>query len=228
MDVAAIEVGRDFRKAIDESVSGCGVLLAMIGPGWLNATNESGERRLNDPNDFVRMEIASALKRDIAVIPVLVRGAKMPRDNQLPDDLRDLAYRNCVELTHARWKSDVHLLIGALRTLLRESGEVRPTDAFAANERISAGSDVRASTLGAPPPFSQSGSMVGAPSSHRIGPDALDGITRELARYIGPIAEIVVKRAAKRCASIAELRRLVAEEIESSAERTRFLEAGGG
>lgn len=105
MDVAAIEAGRDFRKAIDESIATCGVLLAIIGIGWLDGKNDAGLRRLDDPNDFVRMEIASALKRDIPVVPVLVRGARMPRADQLPEDVRELAYRNAVELTHVRWKS---------------------------------------------------------------------------------------------------------------------------
>lgn len=114
MDVTAIEAGRDFRKAIDESVATCGVLLAIIGSNWVDAKNEAGGRRLEDAADFVRLETASALKRDIPVIPVLVRGARMPRPNQLPDDLKDLAYRNGVELTHARWGSDLQLLIKAL------------------------------------------------------------------------------------------------------------------
>lgn len=91
MDVAAIAVGRDFRKAIDESVATCGVLLSIIGKDWVNAKNEAGQRRLDDPSDFVRLETASALKRDIPVIPVLVHGARMPRPEQLPDDLKELA-----------------------------------------------------------------------------------------------------------------------------------------
>jgi len=115
MDVAGIEPGRDFRKVIDQNVSSCGVLLAMMGKGWIDAKDESGRRRLDDPLDFVRLETASALKRDIPVIPVLVHGGRIPRSEQLPDDLRDLAYRNGVELTHARWDSDVQLLIKALR-----------------------------------------------------------------------------------------------------------------
>ena len=115
MDVAGIEPGRDFRRAIDEQVASCGVLLAVIGKGWLDAKDESGRRRLDDPTDFVRLETASALKRDIPVIPVLVRGASMPRAEQLPPDLAELAYRNAVELTHARWDSDVQVLIKALR-----------------------------------------------------------------------------------------------------------------
>jgi hypothetical protein len=110
MDVAGIEPGRDFRKAIDEQVSSCGVLLAIIGKDWLGAAN-GGARRLDDPGDFVRLETSSALKRDIPVVPVLVHGAQMPRPEQLPEDLKDLAYRNAIELTHARWDSDLTVLV---------------------------------------------------------------------------------------------------------------------
>ena len=129
LDVAAIEVGRDFRKAIDDSVSTCGVLLAIIGKGWLDAKSDAGDRRLDDPSDFVRLETASALKRDIPVIPVLVHGAKMPRADQLPEDLKELAYRNGVELTHARWRSDLELLLKALSPYA-EPKPVTPTPAL--------------------------------------------------------------------------------------------------
>ncbi|HMH49234.1 MAG TPA: toll/interleukin-1 receptor domain-containing protein [Candidatus Acidoferrum sp.] len=80
MDVSAIAPGRDFRKAIDESVATCGVLLAIIGQNWGDAKNEAGRRRLDDPTDFVRLETASALKRDIPVVPVLIRarGCRAP------------------------------------------------------------------------------------------------------------------------------------------------------
>jgi hypothetical protein len=115
MDVAAIEPGRDFRRAIDQQVASCGVLLALIGKRWVTARNESGARRLDDPMDFVRLETASALKRDIPVIPVLVQGATMPRVEDLPEDLKEIAFRNGIELTHARWDSDMQLLVKALR-----------------------------------------------------------------------------------------------------------------
>jgi hypothetical protein len=114
MDVSGIDPGTDFRKAIDENVASCGVLLAMIGPQWATITNTSGQRRLENENDYVRLEIASALGRNIAVIPVLVHDSKMPHAEQLPDNLKDLAYRNSVEITHARWNSDVQLLTKAL------------------------------------------------------------------------------------------------------------------
>ncbi|MBT9331638.1 toll/interleukin-1 receptor domain-containing protein [Paracidobacterium acidisoli] len=122
MDVAGINPGIDFRKAIDDGVAACGVLLAMIGPTWATITGSTGQCRLDDPNDFVRLEIASALARNIAVIPVLVHDAKMPHPDQLPDNLKDLAYRNSVEITHARWNSDVQLLTKALAPYVSASG----------------------------------------------------------------------------------------------------------
>lgn len=234
MDVAAIDVGRDFRRAIDESVATCGALLALIGPGWLDERNESGVRRLDDPGDFVRMETACALKRDIPVIPVLVRGAKMPRSDQLPDDLKDLAYRNCVELTHVRWKSDVKVLISGLGPLL-----IDPLDTDSSRLGSASLTDAKAATevhwhppeTTQPPNSPTAGTISGTKSvvdvacSRNLDPQAMAGITKELARYIGPIAEIVVKRAAKRCSTVSDLRRTVAEEIEMSADRIKFLDA---
>ncbi len=123
MDVAAIEPGRDFRRAIDEQVASCGVLLAIIGKSWLTTNDESGARRLDDQMDFVRLETASALKRDIPVVPVLVHGARMPRAEDLPEDLKELAFRNAVELTHARWDSDVQVLVKALRPYVQVKQE---------------------------------------------------------------------------------------------------------
>lgn len=121
MDVAGIEPGFDFRKAIDQNVASCSVLLALMGPGWIDAKDDAGRRRLDNPMDFVRLETASALKRDIPVIPVLVHGAKMPAAEQLPEDLQPLAYRNGVELTHARWDTDVQVLIKALQRHLDDA-----------------------------------------------------------------------------------------------------------
>jgi len=249
MDVAAIEVGRDFRKAIDESVATCGVLLAIVGPGWLDARNESGQLRLDDPNDFVRVETVSALRRDVPIIPVLVRGAKMPRPEQLPDDLTDFAYRNCVELTHVRWKSDIKILIRALRTLLGDPkdvvpgrgihttahhfeselesllkavppmpGEAKSSETARNGENISGPNRVTAPTTQPTPPLDR---VCGGD----VDPAAITRITKELARYIGPIAEIVVKRAAKSCASVPQLRQIVAGEIEVSADRAAFLDS---
>ena len=121
MDVAGIAPGLDFRKAIDDNVAGCGVFLALLGPQWANITGSDGKRRLDDPVDFVRLEVASALARNIAVIPVLVHEARMPHPDQLPDNIKDLAYRNSVEISHARWDSDVNLLVDALKQYVTTS-----------------------------------------------------------------------------------------------------------
>ncbi len=123
MDVAGIKPGADFRKAIDDNVASCGVFLAVVGPTWATITNAEGKRRLDDPNDFVALEIASALKREVPVIPVLVHDAKMPAVTLLPESLQSFAYRNSVELSHARWNSDVALLINALKSYVTPKSE---------------------------------------------------------------------------------------------------------
>jgi len=111
IDVDGLEKGRDFRKTIDDRLATCKVLLALIGRSWLDAKDEHGARRLDNHADFVRYEIAKALHRDIPVIPVLVGGASMPEASELPSDLQDLVFRDGIELTHARWDSDVQVLI---------------------------------------------------------------------------------------------------------------------
>ena len=114
MDVDSIALGRDFRQVLQESLQACDVMLALIGPNWLDARDSAGNRRLESSGDFVRQELASALKRNIAVTPVLLQGASMPPPDRLPDDLKDLAFRNGFELSHTRWVSDVKELFKRL------------------------------------------------------------------------------------------------------------------
>jgi hypothetical protein len=106
MDIDTIPFGVDFREHLDEAVSQCDVLLAVIGENWLDVRHRDGplqgQRRLDDPSDFVRIEIQSALARGIPVIPVLVGRAGMPREQDLPEGLKDLAYRNAVEVRSGR------------------------------------------------------------------------------------------------------------------------------
>jgi hypothetical protein len=116
MDVTGIRPGVDFVKAIEANVADCGILLAIIGPTWATIASANGARRLDDPNDFVVLEIASALKREVPVIPVLVHGARMPSQDQLPESLKSFSHRNSIELSHVRWLSDVQLLIEALKS----------------------------------------------------------------------------------------------------------------
>src|SRR5215470_7940466 len=93
MDVDQIEPGEDFVEVIDRRVGTCDVAIVAIGPRWLDATDESGKRRLDDEEDFVRMEIVAALQRNVLVIPVLVDGARMPRKQDLPEPLAPLSRR---------------------------------------------------------------------------------------------------------------------------------------
>jgi uncharacterized membrane protein YhaH (DUF805 family) len=106
MDVDAIEPGVDFLKSLDEQIAACIAFIAVIGPRWLNARNNDGNPKLENPTDYVRMEIESALKRDIRVIPVLVDGASMPRPSDLPLSLQALARRNAMEIAHHRFAAD--------------------------------------------------------------------------------------------------------------------------
>ena len=84
MDVDSIEPGLDFAEAVRNAVGSCKVLLVLIGGEWLNATNSKGQRRIDDPTDFVYLEIEAALERDIRVIPLLVAGARMMSEEELP------------------------------------------------------------------------------------------------------------------------------------------------
>lgn len=216
MDVAGIQPGRDFRKAIDQSVASCTVVLAVIGQEWLDLRDSQGGRRLDDASDFVRIELASALRRDIPVVPVLVRGAKMPLAEQLPDDLKELAYRNAVELTHARWKSDVQVLLHALGRYLDAEDVSAMAQHREDRERQSDGPVEEASSE------HRAGSRSDAVALE-LAPQMMDRIIKELAAFIGPISEVVIKRAAKRCSSVKELYEMVALEIETEADRAKFL-----
>jgi WD40 repeat protein len=121
MDVDRIELGVDFAEVIDQAVSTCQVLLAVIGPGWLTATDEDGRRRLEDPDDIVRLEVQAALDRDIRVIPILVSGAVMPRREELPDSLVKLARRNALSVRHESFRFDADRLLAAIEPILRAS-----------------------------------------------------------------------------------------------------------
>ena len=115
MDVDSIPLGMDFVKILREEVGKCDVLLAVIGPRWFDARDDDGNRRLDIPNDFVRIEIAAALQRNISVIPILLDGARIPKADQLPDDLKGLASRNGLDVRHASFRSDVDRLIRSIK-----------------------------------------------------------------------------------------------------------------
>ena len=119
MDVDTIALGVDFGQVITQAVSTCEVLLAVIGPRWLTITDEDGQRRLDDADDIVGLEIAAALERDIRVIPILIEGAAMPRRRELPDRLAKLARRNALILRHESFRFDADRLLDAIEPILR-------------------------------------------------------------------------------------------------------------
>jgi hypothetical protein len=115
-DVDAIPLGRDFRRFLQDAVTRCDVLLVVIGPRWLSETDAAGQRRVDDPEDWVRIEIETALQRAIPVIPLLVDGASFPRGEDLPPSLEGLVYRNGMPVRpDPDFRPDMGRLIKALR-----------------------------------------------------------------------------------------------------------------
>jgi hypothetical protein len=126
-DVDSIPLGADFRAELDAAVGRCEVLLALIGRDWLHITGPSGARRLDDPDDFVRLEIEAALRRGIPVIPVLVGGATIPRSERLPAPLQPLVFRHGIELRRdPDFHRDVERLLQRLNQLIPPSTEPPP------------------------------------------------------------------------------------------------------
>ncbi len=114
MDIDTIRPGDDFVQVISDRVAACDVLIAIIGKRWASCVDARGVRRLDDPGDYVRLEIASALNRNVRVIPALVDGAQMPGPQDLPRDLTALARRNAIEITNLQFRYNVGLLIQSI------------------------------------------------------------------------------------------------------------------
>ena len=125
MDVDNIPAGADFVMHLNNKVATCKIFLAVIGPHWLDAKDQAGQRRLHNPDDFVALEIASALDRNIRVIPVLVDGAAVPKASELPDSLKPLARRQAVEVRQLHFGRDADALTRRVREALN-AGSHRP------------------------------------------------------------------------------------------------------
>ena len=121
MDIDTLELGEDFVERVDDAVGECDALIAVIGHNWLSSTDRAGQRRLDHPDDFVRLEIASALERKVRVIPVLVHGGIMPLAEELPDDLKGLVRRHALELSDNYWNYGVEQLVANLQRIQIEA-----------------------------------------------------------------------------------------------------------
>jgi TIR domain-containing protein len=152
-DVDSIQLGDDFVEVITRAVGSCDVLLALIGPRWLTIADEQGRRRrLDNPEDFVRLEIEAALTRRVRVVPILVDGARMPRVDELPGSLALLVRRQALELSPARFDFDLGRLLRVLdRTLAEGPGPA------------AGGPAARWVEPWPPPPSPEADSMAGEP-----------------------------------------------------------------
>jgi TIR domain/Septum formation len=119
-DVDSIELGDDFAEVITAAVGSCDVLLALIGDRWLTITDEDGRRRVDNSDDFVRVEIEAALTRNVRVIPILVGAARMPRTGDLPASMAGLVRRQALELSPSRFDSDLRRLLTVLDRTITE------------------------------------------------------------------------------------------------------------
>jgi hypothetical protein len=118
MDVDKLNPGDDFEQGLERSLASCKVLLALVGPDWLTQKNGAGVCRLDDPQDFVRRELRTALSKNVRIIPVLVNGARMPDTSELPDDIKGFGKRQAMEIRHERYNADVRDLAQALAAVV--------------------------------------------------------------------------------------------------------------
>ncbi len=147
-DVDSIPLGRDFRGHLNDIVGNCGVMLAIVGPHWTEARNPAGQRRLEDPDDFVRIELETALARDIPVVPVLVGHAQIPVAADLPGSLGSLVFRQSIEVRpDPDFHNDATRLVTALRAILDPEAAAAEQAAAALAQAAAARSAQRARRL---------------------------------------------------------------------------------
>jgi hypothetical protein len=167
-DISNIEPGEDFVLRIREFVGNCDVLIVVIGPNWAAVQDASGKRRLDNPLDLVRIEVAAALQRNIRVIPILVDGALMPAEHQLPADLAALARRNAHDVSFAHFHTDLDSFIRVLQRILAGPSGVPLADTSGASK-----AEVRATTpVATQLPFTVSLTTVGNIATPLIGKGA--------------------------------------------------------
>jgi hypothetical protein len=188
MDVDAIEPGLPFDEVIRNAVGQCKALLVLIGARWL-APGADGRSRLEDERDFVRLEIAAALARNIRVIPVLLDGTPMPSEADLPEALRGLVWRNAIEVSNTRFNSDVERLANVLAKVLDGAGVSSVPDVAppAPDLTGAAGASVPPP---APPSAAPAEQAPPAPSQARDA--SASGASGSSLRYLAGVAALVL------------------------------------
>lgn len=132
LDLADLAPGADWTRQLHQAVAAAELVLVVMGPHWAQARDPDGNRRLDDPQDFIRSEVAAALRMDKRVVPVLVGGADMPSASDLPDDVQGLVRRQAIELHDRGWDADVQTLVEVVDRL---RGGKRPAAPEAAAPR---------------------------------------------------------------------------------------------
>ncbi len=131
MDIDTMKVGLDFVEQIEKAVQSCDVLIAVIGKTWVNIQDEEGHRRLDNPEDFVRVEIQAALGRNIPVVPLLVGGADMPKAKDLPASIANLSRPQAMKMSDERFRADATRLLDQIQKYMTEETTEIYTDAKA-------------------------------------------------------------------------------------------------
>ncbi|HBP90540.1 MAG TPA: hypothetical protein DD706_22960 [Nitrospiraceae bacterium] len=126
LDIDTMKVGLDFVEQIEKAVQSCDVMIAVIGKTWVKIQDEEGLRRLDNPEDFVRVEIQAALERDIPVVPLLVGGAGMPKASELPDAIAKLGRRHAMKMSDERFRADATRLIEKISKYVTKAEPERP------------------------------------------------------------------------------------------------------
>ena len=124
-DVDTIQPGANFEQRINNELDNSEAILVLIGNQWLDSKDKDGNRRLDNPHDYVRFEVEAALGKNITVIPLLLHGTQMPSAIVLPDTLHDLSRRNAIRLNDDHWNSDCNLLAGILKKTLDVSKSLK-------------------------------------------------------------------------------------------------------
>jgi len=185
MDIDSIPAGVDFAEHIREEIEMCDYVLVLIGDNWLSATDNEGRRRIDNPDDFVRLEIENAFTAaGVTVVPVLVEGAEMPRATDLPEGLQRLSRINAIELSDQRWSSDIERLANEIKRIeahqqeranrAREQQEREAAEAATATAAAAVAAEEGAANL----PEPDGAPEVETATIHRLRRSMVDGASR--------------------------------------------------